>query len=295
MARLVNGSRLISGGMQVQILPGGPDMNALIFFLISIFSASATGIEFHDAVLPSTIAEIKQAEKSFNLPLKIWLGFLPGNDGQDPLHKAHRRSTVIFHHDEPSAKKHYIIYWFHGMGGYHKFGDNMFPQMKELIRRQKSFTIIEPEMPWSCNVSRIDGRQSWSKLGSFRIFAEAAKKKISIPAGKEIVTVVGGHSRGGKGIRDALVSGGLCDMNPDWILWSDATYSTWFDKSWNACLKNIAYNVEIFYLKGTETGSFVRRWDNDQHFPFVHLKPLSLPWYHGKIGNNALILSEFLK
>lgn len=267
----------------------------LISLLLSIFPVSALALDVQPGVLPSTVNEVRQAEKSFNLPVKTWLGFLAGNDGHDPLHKSHKRSTLIFHHEEHKSQKHYIIYWFHGMGGYHKFADNMYPQMKELIRRGKSFTIVEPEMPWSCNVSHIDGRQSWSKPGSFKTFSEAALRQVPPPPGKEIVTVVGGHSRGGKGIRDASVTGGLCDMKVDWVLWSDATYSAWFDKAWNACLKTIPSQVEVFYIRGTSTGAFVRRFSQNQHFPFVHLNPLGLPWYHGKVGNNILLISEILK
>ena len=270
-------------------------MKILLSFLLSIFPVSALALEVQPGVLPSTVSEVKYAETKFNLPLKTWLGFLPGNDERDPLHKIHKRSTLIFHHEEPKADKHYLIVWSHGMGGYHKFASNMYPQMKELIRSGKSFTIVEPEMPWSCNVSHIDGRQSWSKKGSFKTFVEAAKKQVPMPKDKKLVLVVGGHSRGGKSIRDASTTGGLCDMNPDWIIWSDATYSGWLHSAWHACLRNIAGKVEIFYIKGTSTASPVKKLGADPHFDFVHVHPLGLPWYHGKVGDNALLLSDLLK
>lgn len=270
-------------------------MKSLVLFLTLLFPAGAGAIEHQPGVLRATVNEVEAADKKFGLPVRTWLGFLSGNDEIDQLHRAHRRSTLIFHHEEPSAQKHHIIYWFHGMGGYHNFSDNMFPQIRELVARRKSFTIVEPEMPWSCNASRIDGRQSWSKLGSFKVFADAATKQTPPPRGKEIVLVVGGHSRGGKGIRDALSTGGLCDMVPDWVIWSDATYSEWFDKSWASCLKSVPERIEVFYIKGTSTGAFISRLRDNQHFPFVHLNPLGLPWYHGKVGNNALLLSKILK
>lgn len=270
-------------------------MKIAVVLLLTVFPALAFGLDYQLGVLESTVREVEYAEKKFNLPIKTWLGFVPGNDGHDPLHRARRRSTVIFHHEEPKSQKHHVIYWFHGMGGYHKFAENMYPQMKELILRGKSFTVVEPEMPWSCNVSHIDGRHSWSKPGSFRVFADAAMKQVPSPPSKETVVVIGGHSRGGKGIRDAVLTGGLCEMSPDWFIWSDATYSSWFDRSWSMCLKTAPEKIEVFYIKGTSTGAFVSRFSDNQHFPFVHLNPLGLPWYHGKVGNNALLLSKILK
>ena len=270
-------------------------MRTIISLFLLLTALESSALEVQQGVLTSTVSEIKNAEKKFNFSIKTWLGFLSGNDEHDPLHKSHKRSTLIFHHEEPKADKHYLIVWSHGMGGYHKFSSNMYPQLRELIQRGKSFTLIEPEMPWSCNVSHIDGRQSWSKKGSFKKLVESALEKFPTPAGKKMVLVVGGHSRGGKSIKDAFERGGLCDMNPDWIIWSDSTYSEWFDKSWNACMKNIASRVEVFYIRGTSTGSFVHRFGQNQHFPFVHLRSLGIPWYHGKVGDNALIISDFLK
>lgn len=270
-------------------------MKFLITFLLSFLSSSAFALDVQQGVLPSTVSEVRAAEVKFNLSVKTWLGFLPGNDEHDPLHNGRKRSTLIFHHEEPKADRHYLIIWSHGMGGYHNFSSNMYPQMKELIRRGKSFTIVEPEMPWSCNVSHIDGRKSWSKSGSFELLVESAKKLVTIPKDKKLVLVVGGHSRGGKSIKDSLVTGGLCRMNPDWVIWSDATYSKWLEQSWNACLKNIPDRVEIFYIKGTGTENSVNILKGDMHFDFVHVHALVIPWYHGKVGDNALTLSEVLK
>lgn len=263
--------------------------------LCFLFSFAVHALEIQPGVFQGTVQEIQQAEKKFDSTHQTWVGFLPGNDEHDPLHKVKRRSTLIIHHEDPKADKHSVIVWGHGMGGFHKFAQNMYPQLQELAKRGKSFTLIEPEMPWSCNVSHIDGRPAWTQKGSFKLLVDSALAKFPVPTGKQMVLVVGGHSRGGKFIRDAAIRGGLCGMNPSWILWSDATYSRWFDSAWNACLKNAADKVEVFYLRGTETGAFVRRLRNDQHFDFVHLHPLSLPWYHGKVGDNVLLLSEFLK
>lgn len=270
-------------------------MKFVFAFLLFMFSIPVFSLEMQQGVLPSTVSEIREAEVKFNLPVKTWLGFLPGNDDYDSLHKIHRRSTLIFYHEEPKADRHYLIIWSHGMGGYHKFSSNIYPQMQELIHRGKSFTIVVPEMPWSCNVSHIDGRHSWSKDNSFKLLMDASLKQVASPKDKKLLLVIGGHSRGGKSIKDATVSGGLCQMNPDWIIWSDATYSTWLSQAWQTCLKNMAEKVEIFYIKGTSTANSVLRMSSDQHFDFVHVHPLGIPWYHGKVGNNALILSDLLK
>ena len=270
-------------------------MKFLFVVLSLLFPVSSHAIDFQPGIYTGTVQEVQQAEKDFNIPHQAWVGFLPGNDDADPLHKVKRRATLIIHHEEPKADKHYIIVWSHGMGGFHQFSKNMYPQLKELARRGKSFTLVEPEMPWSCNVSHINGRQSWTKKASFKLLVDSAVSKFPVPTGKKMVFVVGGHSRGGKSIKDALERGGLCEMNPDWVIWSDATYSEWFSKSWKACLKNIPDRVEIFYIKGTGTSGAVQRMSGDQHFDFIHIHPLGIPWYHGKVGNNALVLSDFLK
>jgi hypothetical protein len=243
-----------------------------------------------------TVQEVQVAEKDFNIPHQTWVGFLPGNDEFDPLHKVKRRATLVVHHEEPKTDKHYVIVWFHGMGGFHQFKKNMYPQLKELAYRGKSFTLVEPELPWSCNVSHIDGRQSWKKKGSFKLLVDSAIKVVPrLLTSKQVIYVVGGHSRGGKSIMSSSESDDLCDLNPDWVIWSDATYSDWLKRAWKACLKNIPGRVEIFYIKGTSTENSVSILKNDMHFDFVHVYPLGIPWYHGKVGDNALTLSEVLK
>lgn len=271
-------------------------MKFLLCLILTLISSSSFALEVQAGVYQETVKEVKFAEEKHKLPVKTWLGFVPGNDEYDPLHRIHKRSTLIIHHEVPNAENHYVIVWSHGMGGYHKFYSNMYPQLKELIRRGKSFTLVEPEMPWSCNVSNIDGRKSWSKPGSFKLFVDSALQHAPLQTKKNVQLVVGGHSRGGKSIKDSLVRGGLCEMNPQWFIWSDASYSDWLDKAWNSCLRGIPERVEILYIRGTETGNSVRRLSaQDHHFDFVHVKVLGLPWYHGKVGDNALLISDFLK
>lgn len=269
-------------------------MKVMLSAILLLISSNLAALEAQPGILDSTLKEVQSAERKFHLPMKIWLGFLPGNGVSDPLHNGKKRSTLIFHHENSSSDKHYIIVWFHGMGGYHKFSQNMFPQLKELIRRGKSFTLIEPELPWSCNVSSIDGRTSWAKPDSFVKFISSAMQVFHSPPGMKTSLVVAGHSRGGKAIRDALTFGGLCEMKPDLVLWSDATYSNWFHKSWHACLRGIADKVEILYIKHTETERQLKKTKEDR-MNLVHVKSLGLPWYHGKVGDNALLLSDFLK
>jgi hypothetical protein len=271
-------------------------MKLLIAIILALAPSASFSLECQKGVYQGTVREVAAAEEKFKLPTKTWLGFASGNDEHDPLHRARRRSTLVVHHEVTSADLHYVIVWSHGVGGYHKFSSNMYPQLKELVRRGKSFTLIEPEMPWSCNVSRIDGRKSWLKPGSFKLLVESALQHARLKTKKNVLLVVGGHSRGGKSIKDSLVRGGLCDMNPQWIIWSDASYGDWLDKAWGTCLRNIPERVEIMCIKGTETCASARGLSSkDQHFDFVHMKVLGLPWYHGKVGDNALLISEFLK
>lgn len=271
-------------------------MKFLITLFLFLLPMASSALEVKGEVLKETVKEIRIAEQHHKLPVDIWVGQLHGNDSYDPLHRSGRRSNLIVHHEHPESNDHYIIVWFHGMGGYHKFSSNIFPQLSELIKRGKSFTLVEPELPWSCNVSNIDGRKSWLIPGSFRLLVESAQQIFPLKSKKRILLIVGGHSRGGKSIRDATIRGGLCEMNPHGIIWSDASYSSWLDVSWQACLNRFPEKVEIFYIRRTETETPIKRLlKKDKHFVSVNTLPLGIPWYHGKVGDNALVISSFLK
>lgn len=199
--------------------------------------------------------------------------------------------TLVIHHQDPTPKgQHRVIFWFHGIGGFHGFAANMFPQAVTLAQRHISFTVFEPEMPWSKYAKHPDGQKPWPK-GGFKRYADAAMATQNLPNPRAIY--VAGHSRGGKGIAYAAAQGGLCDMPIAGVLWSDATYGDWFKKAWSACLRHMASKVEVLYLRRTETAGFLSAAQKDPEFHKVKQASFSFPWwYHGKIGDNALTLSS---
>lgn len=271
-------------------------MKFLTCLILVLVPSLSFGLEIQQGVYKGSAREVQVAESKHKLPAWVWIGFVKGNDEPDPLHKVRKRATLIVHHENEKADVHYVIVWSHGMGGFHKFSENMFPQLKELVARGKSFTLIEPELPWSCNVSQIDGRKSWSVPGSFKTFVEEAKLRApKLKTSKRVLLVIGGHSRGGKSIKDAAASGGLCEMNPDWVLWSESTYSDWLQKSWRKCLKNAPDRVEIFYLRGAPTNPSVTRLKKEKGHNLVHVRQFGIPWFHRRVGDHALIMSDFLK
>jgi len=249
-------------------------------------------LSIQHGILPEIANDVKFAASE---DLWSWVGYIDGNDELDILHRNKKRATLIVHHENSDAKYHYVIVWSHGMHGFHDFKHNMYPQLRTLVKRGFSFTLIEPELPWSTYERSIDARRAWTTPGSFKRMVEAAMNKV--PTMKKHLPqriVVAGHSRGGKSIAYAATSGGLCDMNPHLILWSDATYGDWLKRAWKACLRSIPDRVEILYLSGTETQNAVRALESDIHFEMVTVRPFRSPWYHGKIGDNALILSILL-
>jgi len=260
--------------------------------MLLLSSANADALTHDFGVNKAIVDDFVRGEKKFNLPIWTYLGYVKGNDEYDPRHKNHRRSTFIAHYENTNAKKHYVIVWNHGMGGFKDFGENIYPFLKYLYDSKKSFTWISPELPWSKYVNGIDGRTAWAKKGSFVEFYNTSLALTpKLTTNKETVIVVAGHSRGGKSMANAARTGDLCKVNPDWTIWSDASYSRWLDDTWNYCLKNIPARVEVFYLKGTETEASAKRLEKEESV-LTEIIGLRSPWYHGKVGRSVIMMSE---
>ena len=181
------------------------------------------------------------------------------------------------------------------MGGFNNFSKNVFPQVKFLIDSNKSFTWVEPELPWSHYERKIENRNVWSEKESLvKVLNAALSKSPKISSSKEIRVIVAGHSRGGKAIARAAKSGDLCKVNPSWVIWSDATYGDWLKTTWLTCLRTQKISTEVWFLKNTSTAEGVSRLLKILGDKTIILKPLSSPWYHGKIGEKVLTMSEAL-
>lgn len=272
-------------------------MKKILILLLLLMCNTAFGLMPEKGVSPTTVGQIKNAENASKLRVWSWVGFVSGNDEFDPLHTTKKRSTFIAHNENTDEKTHFVFIWFHGMGGYKQSSfEGVFGFLKWLTNEKElSYTWIMPELPWSTNVSHIDGRNAWAKQDSFDLFVkEAIAKAPKLAKKKNIKYIIAGHSRGGKAIANAAKTGGLCKVNPHWVIWSDSTYSRWLETAWNYCLKDIPVFMEIFYMAGTETQASVKRFEKINNSKLVEIEGLRSPWYHGKIGNSAIIMSDFL-
>ena len=225
------------------------------------------------------------------LPLHLWswTGQMIEND---------YRNVILVHNEVPEAKQHNIIVWSHGMNGFDQdeFEERTFPSIKWLVQEKKSFTWIHPELPWSTRLIKPHGQHAWTEKDSFEKFVNASLKLVpELKTNKRINLVIVGHSRGGKSIAEAAKTGGLCKLNPTWVVWSDASYGDWLDKAWSSCLNKQAMRVEIWYLKGTETQTSVKRIQKDNKNLLLEVHPLKAPWYRGKLGDTVIKITEALR
>ena len=223
------------------------------------------------------------------LPLHLWFwtGTMPENDN---------RNVVLVHNEVAEAQQHNIIVWFHGMNGFDRdeFEERTYPTIKWMVKENLSFTWIHPELPWSTRLITPQAQHAWVKQDSFvKFYNEALTKVPKLKKDKRINLIVVGHSRGGKAISEASKYGGLCKLNLAWAVWSDASYGEWLDTAMKHCLDQ-GVRVEIWYLKGTETQTSVKRVEKTNN-KLLEIHPLTTPWYHGKIGDNVIKMTEALR
>ena len=225
------------------------------------------------------------------LPLHLWTwtGTLPENDN---------RQLILVQHEVESVKEHNIIVWSHGMNGFDKdeFEERTAPSIKWLVEQNKSFTWVHPELPWSTRLIQPHGQHAWTKPDSFKNLVDKALSLTpALKTKKDIKLIIVGHSRGGKSIAEAAKTGGLCKLNPTWVVWSDASYGNWLDTAWDTCLNRQAMRVEIWFLKGTETQTSVKRIEKGNKNLLLEIHPLTAPWYHGKLGDTVIKMTEALR
>lgn len=224
------------------------------------------------------------------LPLHLWTwtGAMVEND---------YRNVILVHNEVPEAEQHNLIVWSHGMNGFDQdeFIERTAPSIRWLVNQKKSFTWIHPELPWSTRLIKPHGQHAWTKKDSFEKFVRASLKVIpELKTKKRINLVVVGHSRGGKSIAEAAKTGGLCNLNPSWVVWSDASYGHWLETAWDSCLNKQAMRVEVWYLKGTETQTSVKKIQKTNN-QLLEIHPLTSPWYHGKLGDTVIKMTEALR
>ena len=222
----------------------------------------------------------------------------------DKLNRNKKSQVTIFLPDSATPDATTVIFWFHGCNGYSKrtFQTRLERQLARLDLLGHSYALVVPELYWSKNTKTRCGRQSrsFSKPGALVKFVDDSIDKINnlfVSAGKERMqnpkVAFFGHSAGGSVFKASAVSGDLCKIKPDYVVWSDSTYGNWFNTAWSNCLNRGHSDVIVLIRKWTAI------WKNFKRFP-MRLKPpefLKIKYYHGKIyhktiGDNALEYSE---
>ena len=283
---------------------------AIAFLACSFFSLSAhadihkmiyTGTDVYERTEQRWAKAI--SESSFNSVSWIWsMGV------KDKKHKNRQRDTILMVSETSIPEDITLVVWFHGCGGFSQktFSNRLIPQMNDIIEDGNSVAIAIPEMPWSTNTSTRCGRQGkvWRNPGELEKYVEDVKEHLEIWAlithgsslGNVRIIFVG-HSAGGSAIASAAKEGGLCRLNPEAIIWSDASYGSWLDKAWKGCIRDC----------DTELHVLVRKWDSPHKNAERTIKRIthkSSParilyqaldrktWSHGKIGNSVFTLTD---
>ena len=234
-----------------------------------------------------------------------WIFRSKFNGHLDRRHYNGHRDSVLLVPTSSHPDDLTLIVWFHGLGGFsEKTFRRVLSQAQEISKEGYSIAIAIPEMPWSINTSTKRSRQGrvWRRSGDFSNFIlenktllaswAIANYGVSINA---IRIVVVGHSAGGSAISSAAVEGGLCDVQPHAIVWSDARYGRWLGAAWSGCLSESGITMHLL----------VRKWDKPHRNAEMFMKTLKgispcvkyqvlnrRRWRHGDIGNRALILSD---
>lgn len=229
------------------------------------------------------------------------------NGFSDRRHYNRHRDTALIVPAEAVPQDLTLVVWFHGLGGFsEKTFRRVLRQVKALTKAGHSVAVSIPEMPWSTNTNTKRSRQGrvWEYPGDFSNFISESKDKLDGWARSNHNTsisnlriVIVGHSAGGSAISSAAQEGGLCDVAPSNIIWSDASYGFWLNQAWDGCLSNLDTKIQLL----------VRKWDKPHVRASNFLKSTKLEgleeridyqvldrkrYRHGDIGDNALILSE---
>tara|TARA_R100000808_G_C2155555_1_gene168652 strand:+ start:7034 stop:7912 length:879 start_codon:yes stop_codon:yes gene_type:complete len=259
-------------------------------------------------VYSQTVTRWLNALPSAEFSFTTWLFQNPSEDARDFKHRNGWRDSVLLVSNESIPEDITVIVWFHGLGGFSDktFQKRIIPQLNKAASENGSFAIAIPEMPWSVNTQTPRGRQKqvWKKPGSLQhyinaVHARLEKWSIQVHNKKieKIRWIFVGHSAGGSALTSASRAGDICKLKPELVVWSDASYGSWFDLAWKGCLGKTIIDQHIL----------VRKWDK----PYIKIKetfrnrfkkkiPCHLylevldrkSWPHGKIGDNALDLSD---
>lgn len=202
----------------------------------------------------------------------------------DKKHKNKSRDTILMVPEKSIPDDITLVVWFHGCSGFSQrtFSKRIVPQIESIVADGHSVAIAIPEMPWSINTSTKCSRQGrvWNKSGELRAYVQDLREHLEAWAIIKHKKTLGsvrlvflGHSAGGSALMSAAKGGGLCRLNPESIIWSDASYGYWLDTAWKSCIKDA--NTELHVL--------VRRWDK----PHKNAQRLQRAWKRIRNSSSA--------
>tara|TARA_R110002060_G_scaffold3250_2_gene5119 strand:- start:486 stop:1379 length:894 start_codon:yes stop_codon:yes gene_type:complete len=282
----------------------------LVLFIIILsslfcFAESTTHVEV-DVYKPTVTRWNKaMSNAQYTAVTYIW------NTGtKDLKHKNLSRDSILMIPSSAIPDSITLIVWFHGCNGFSRktFNNRIISQMNDVVAGGNSVAIAIPEMPWSTNTNTKCGRQgtAFSRASQLKEYIESLKLRLNrwsqhnngVPMGTVRLVFVG-HSAGGSALKAAAVEGSLCHLNPEAVVFSDASYGHWLDKTWKSCVKDAGTNLHIL----------VRKWDKphknadrvirginrlrltpstDVYYQVLNRKK----WTHGKIGDSVFTLTE---
>jgi hypothetical protein len=244
---------------------------------------------------------VKDAMTSQNIRGTLIVTSMKSNGAKDRLHRRGHRDTVIIVPKCANKKTNDVIYWFHGCNGFGErtFKTRLMPQLATVIKKAPEIcpVIVIPEMPWSHHTKTRCKRQlqAWRQTNQFYNFTQEAeaiiRKTMNIKA-SNFSRIVIGHSAGGSAIAAASLYGGLCRTKPTAVVFSDATYGSWFDYAWKSCLKKVDTIIEVYTVMYGKPSKQFRRWTKRHKSESSRIEAPRLrgKWWHTKLGDNAILL-----
>ena len=222
----------------------------------------------------------------------------------DKLNRNRKSEATLFLSDNARPDDLTVVFWFHGCNGYSErtFKTRLDRQFARLRQMNHSYAVVIPELYWSKNTTTRCGRQSKSfrKKNDLVNFVNSSLSKINYllsKKGKLLIEspriVFVGHSAGGSVFKATAISGDLCKINPDYVVWSDSTYGNWFNSAWSNCLSKGNSRVVVLIRKWTATWKSFKKFAVRKSPPeFLEIKYYRGKIYHSTIGDNALEFAE---
>jgi hypothetical protein len=228
----------------------------------------------------------------------------------DSKHKNKRRDNILIVPTSSRPDDITLIVWFHGLNGFSKktFSKRIMPQIRQAVKDGNSLAVAIPEMPWSINTQTPRKRQGrvWRRPAELRKYVETLKKQLNtwsqdshgVPIGT-IRLVFVGHSAGGSALMAAAKEGSLCQLQPESIVFSDASYGRWLDISWKSCIRDIDTDLHVLVRKWDKPHKnakrimkYIRPGRRSANVSIFYQILNRQNWSHGQIGDSVFNLSD---